>query len=274
MAVFSWDNYADDATIVDNTPDPSPGATTAVLGVAKLKTRQLGDVFRRTFDSPAVSPSPDLILDFDLGSAKKTDLIAVLNHTMSGMSYTLAFGSSSGANDIGTETGTFWTGTADDPKNDFIYLATGHTARYIRLTVAVTVATVDIGRIWFDDAWSANLSLDFSIGVDDSSTMVDTRGGSVYTSERKRRKLIHCSAHALSTANVIGTDADTDSFMSMDLKAGSSGEVIVLPDTSSTRLTQRLGVYGHLSRNEPTQFIDKGNAGYIASKRFTVREDF
>ena len=142
--VFSWDNYVDDATLMNSTV-----AGSELIDKGKVKGRQPSDVFRHDF--PAASPlGGTLLLDFDLGSSKAIDLIAILNHDMAGLSYTLKFSDvSAGGTDIGSEgPNVFFTGTVHDPANEMLFLATALTARYVQLSVTVpTTRTVDIGRV-------------------------------------------------------------------------------------------------------------------------------
>ena len=177
MAIISWSNYVDDSTITNNSALESPQLSTEDLTVQNLKTRQIGQVFRQTF-STLTSPNDELVIDFDLGSAKATDLIGILNHNMAGYTYVISFGTSSGASDVGTESGTMWTGTAYDAPNELIYLATALTARYVRLAVAIPAAvSVDIGRVWLDSSWSYKNLMSFNLSVIDRSTKSKSRGG-------------------------------------------------------------------------------------------------
>ena len=265
MAVISWDNYLDDSTIV-NSSDGSE-----VLTVQNLLTRQLGDIFRQT-------TSTQLIVDIDLGSAKLTNLICILNHTnLAGESYTLDFGTSSGGSQVGTETGTFFTGATSDATNEMIYLTSGHTARYVRLTVTISSTTVSIGRIWLDNAWSTTAGMEFSVSVADPSPVTRSRGGSIFISERKRARRVACKGFALTENDFRGTVGDSlyKSYLTMDLAVGTSGEIVFLPLTDSQINRNRLGVYGHVSNSQPMKVMDRTTSdGLSIEKRFTVEEDF
>jgi hypothetical protein len=268
MAVISWDNYVDDATITNN----SSGSN--VLAATKLQTRQIGDVFRQTIT--LTSPLSWIILDFDLGSAKATDLICILNHNMQGYAYTISFGSSSGGAEVGTSSGTLWTGTAYDAGNDMIYLSSAYTARYVRIAVKIPAAkTVDIGRVWLDSAWSFGAAMDFSMGVIDRSTKTKSRGGSSYVSDRQKLRNLDCRAVITSSNDLYGSSSDTlmKSFLTMDLAVGQSGEIVCIPMIANQHERQRTGVYGTISRNNPIRVVDKGGSGYLATKDFTVEED-
>ena len=277
MAIISWSNYVDDSTITNNSALESPVNSTEDLTVENLKTRQIGQVFRQTFTAGATSPLDSLVIDFDLGSAKATDLIGILNHTMAGYTYVISFGTSSGASDVGTSSGTFWTGTAYDAPNELIYLTTALTARYVRLAVAIPAAvSVDIGRVWLDGpAWVYKNKMDFSLSVIDRSTKSKSRGGSSYVADRQKLRKLDIRAHGSDDDAWIGDSADTlmKSFLTMDLAVGNSGEIICIPMQSSKHEIQRVGTYGTISRNNPIRVIDKGSDGYITSKEFTVEED-
>jgi len=271
MAILSWDNYVDDSTIVNNSALESPQVSTENLTVQNLKTRQIGKVFKQTFT--LTSPLDQLVIDFDLGSAKATDLICILNHNMAGYSYTLSFGTSSGASDVGTETGTFWTGTTYDATNEMLYLASAHTARYVRLAVVIPAAvSVTIGRVWLDSAWSYNNSMDFEMGIIERSTKTKSRGGSTYAASRQILRTQNIRAWGKSDTDFIGLSSDSDfkSFLTMDLAVGQHGEVICLPLHANQHERQRTGVYGVISRNGPISVRDRGSDGLLTEKRFTI----
>lgn len=280
-AIISWDNYVDDATITNSTSVTSPLINTEVISFAtKLKTRQLGDIGRQNFTTTP-SPLQQLILDFNLGSAKSTQLIAILNHNMQGLAYTISFGTSLGDNSVGTETGTFFNGVSADSPNDFLYFSSAYSAQFVRIAVVITSATtIDIGRVWMDGAtaWAIKPDLlSFAIGIQDTSTSAESRGGSFYSTTRKRRRVMQARLHGEDTDTLIGDSTDTDlkSFMTLDMTVGTSGEVIMMGDTTNQITKQRLSIYGHISRNEPIQFREKNPTdGYISEKRFTILEDF
>ena len=274
MAVISWNNYVDDATIVNKSALESPAKSVQVLTPENLKTRQIGQVFRQTIS--LTSPLSSIILDFDLGSSKTTDLIGILNHNMQGYAYTISFGTSSGGSQVATETGTLWTGTAYDAPNDLIYLSTARTARYVRLKVVIPAAkTIDIGRVWLDSAWAYKNLFDFSVGTVDRSTKTKSRGGSTYVSPRQILRALNIRAHGSSNDDFYGSSSDAlmKSWLTMDMAVGESGEIVVLPMHANQHERQRTGVYGTISRNGPIRVIDKGANGYLSSKEFSVEED-
>lgn len=271
MAVISWDNTLDDATIT-NGSDGSESTS-----IQKLKTRQLGDVYRQSITA-APSPSDEMVVNIDLGTAKATDLICILNHDMAGLAYTINFGTTIGASNVGQETGTFWTGTSYDATNEMLYLSSAHTARWVQLRVLVTsIRTVEIGRIWLDSGWSTTASMEFSVSVTDPSPVTKSRGGSVFISARKRARRLTVKAFGLTENDFRGTvgDADFKSYLTMDLAVGSSGELVFLPLTDNQINRNRLGVYGHITNNLPMKVLDKRSSdGLMIEKRFTLEEDF
>ena len=82
MAVISWNNNLDSASSVVAGQDPaySPLPGTEVLAESKLQNRQIGDVMRWTFAGQGA-----WFVNIDLGSAKTTKVIGVLNHTLAGL---------------------------------------------------------------------------------------------------------------------------------------------------------------------------------------------
>lgn len=266
MAVISWENYVDNSTITESSSgDP-------ILPLDNLKTRQLGDVFR--FDTTTTSPSVSLSIDFDLGSAKTTNLICILNHNVAGLGYEIEFSSSPGLGDVGSETGTLWGGSDYDAPNDMLYFSTAYTARYVTINITKPNKIVDIGRIWMDNAWSTNVGMDFGMGIKDRSTMTKSRGGDTYVDQRQILRTMNVNAIGRTTADFIGTTSDFDSFLTMDLACGQgSGEIICLPLTDSQHNMNRLGIYGTISNNGAIEVRDKGESGFLTTKRFTIEED-
>jgi len=275
MAIISWDNYVDDATITNNSALESPVNSTEDLTVENVKTRQIGNVFRQTF-AALTSPQDELVIDFDLGSAKATNLICILNHNMGGYTYTISFGTSSGGSQVGTTTGTFWDGTAYHPDNEMLYLASAYTAQYVRLAVAIPAAvSVSIGRVWLDSAWAYKNSMDFSVGVIDRSTKSKSRAGSTYVSSRQKLRQLNIRAYGSSDTDFFGSssDADMKSFLTMDLAVGESGEIVCIPLHANQQERQTTGVYGTISSNQAISVRDRGGSGLLTEKRFTVEED-
>lgn len=274
MAVISWNDHVAAATITDSTAEGS-----AALSKEKLKTRQLGDIYRR--DLTGLSPiGGTLLLDFDLGSAKTTNLVGILGHNLGGMGYEVHFGTSLGGAQVATEGPyTFWQGTADDAANELLWLTTARSARYVRLEVDLTgqEQVADIGRVWLDDAWEFSLALEFGIGIDDpAGRPTKSKGQSAYVTARKRARVLDCLARGLTTDDALGNASDPllQSFLTMDLAVGSSGEIILLPSVASQLKRQRMGVYGSISQNTPMRFLDNGEGEFFTEKRFTVEEEF
>ena len=273
MSVISWASYVDSATITNSSATGSETLTKEAM-----KTRQLADVFRHTFTSAGT-----LLLDFDLGEAKVTDLIGILNHDMQGLTYTLTFGTTLGASDVGTEgPNKFWEGTSDDGPHELLYLSTAFTARYVRLSVTIPVTaspdagrTVDVGRVWLDSAWSITVSMQFTLGISDTSTVTKTRGGSAYSSDKQVLRKLGCKAIGVTNYDLVGNASDSllKSFLTLDLAVGVHGAVLILPLTDSQINRQRLGVYGHITDSQPISIIDKSGSDYVSEKRFTVEED-
>jgi hypothetical protein len=268
MAIISWENYADTATITNN----SDGAE--ALSVQKLKTRQIGDVFRQTVS--LTSPNEEVIIDFDLGSTMRTDLICILNHNMGGYAYTITWGTTPGGAEVKTATGTLWSGTTYHPNNEMLLMASSYNARYIRLAVAIPAAgSVDIGRVWIGLGWEYSNSMDFSVGIVDRSTKIKSRAGSSYVSDRQKLRELNIRAYGSNDTDFFGSssDADMKSFLTMDLAVGTSGEIVCLPMHATQQERQTTGVYGTIVNNGPISVRDRGSAGLLTEKTFKIEED-
>lgn len=275
MTVLSWTNYADDATLTDstNTQSPVPGA--GVLAIDNVKTRQLSDVYRYNFTGAGT-----VIIDIDHGAGKTPaiTLIGLLN--MKGVNtpdYTVSFGTSAGASDVGQETGTLWTRRDWETHNYFIYISTRYAARYMRIEVDVALAgNFDLGRLWLDDAWiDPDFSMDFTVNINDPSPLVKSTGGTVYSSARSLQRSIDCRVYGVTDADFVGDGQLVDpSLLVMHMVAGTSGEVVCLPLVDTEIHIRRLGTYGHIKSNQGIRVLDKGANGHIVENRFTIEEDF
>lgn len=272
MAVLSWINHIIESTITNSTAEGS-----SLTSKEKLKTRQLGDKFRH--DLSGLSPQGGtLLLDFDLGSAKTTNLVAILGHNLGGLAYHVKFGTTAGASDVADEGPfTFWEGTTDDAPNEMKWLTTPRTARHVRLEVAVTTDQVaDIGAVWLDNAWEPTLSMEFSIGIHDPSQMSVSKGQSAYSTERRRARELGCKFLGLTTDDAIGdpSDADLKSLLQLALAVGNSQPIVLIASVASQIKRQRMGVYGHVQSSQALRFVDKGGEEHFTEQRLTVREEF
>jgi hypothetical protein len=177
---------------------------------------------------------------------------------------------------VGQETGTLWSGTTYDADNELLYLSTGYTARYVRIAIAIEAAgSFDVGRVWLAEAWDYKNKMDFSMGIIDRSTKTKSRGGSTYVSDRQKLRKLDIRAYGNSSNDFYGDSADTDfkSWLTVDMAVGQSGEIICIPMTANQHERQRTGVYGTISKNNPSRVMDKGADGYIFEKQLTVEED-
>ncbi|GAG97109.1 unnamed protein product, partial [marine sediment metagenome] len=251
MSLISWKNYVDDGTITTT-------FGTNILSQNNLKTRQIGDIYRQDLDASPLGTGTHIKVDF--GSAKETKIVCALNHNQAGAAYSLRFGTTSGATDVGSVAGTFAAATSYDANNDMLYLSTPYTARYFTMVITPVVpgGLVDMGRLWIDNGFVPNIGMDFGMGVIDRSTKTKSRGGSTYSAPRQILRKLDVNAIGRSTADFIGTSADFDSLLTMDLACGVSSEIVVLPMTDSQHNLNRMGVYGTISSNGPIHVQNKG----------------
>lgn len=272
MALIVWKDYVKDSTLTD-----SSYGTDLInsIDANNVKTRQVGDVARWQFGSE--SPDTQAVrLRFDFGAAKNINFLAVMAHSgATTNTVEIDLGTSAGASDVynGGAT-TMWTPGSNDASNYFEALGATYSARYAQVTLAaLSNEVIDIGRIWIGESWAANFSMDFSMAVVDRSTKSKSRGGSTWNSDRQKLKQITCRCYGLSDANFIGTSADFDSFLDMDLTVGNTGEIIVIPRNDDEHERHRLGVYGTIVQNGPVRVTNRTSSGLFTEKTFTVEED-
>ena len=272
-ALISYVNLADDATLTNS----SDG--TEVLTDENVKVRQLGKVFRQALS--AASPLQSVILDFDLGSAQSISYVGIFGHNVPAGTYAVGLGTSSGASDVASASGTLWQGVADDPKQQHVILSATYSARYVRVTLTPTIAQdVDIGRIWIDAPWSPKVGIEFQHDVMDDSDTVRSIGQSAYSFRRPRYRMNTLHFNNLTEQEALGssTNPATRSAHHMDMTVGISSPVVCIPETGggdASQVIHKLGIYGAISRSTPIEVMESkdGSGGWRYRKRFSVIEE-
>ncbi len=271
-SLISYVNYIDDSTITNN----SDGSE--VLTDENVKVRQLGKVFRQSLT--LTSPLESVILDFDLDSAQSISYVGILGHNISSGTYSVSLGTSLGASDVATASGTLWQGVADDPKQQHVILPATYSARYVR--VALTPAdgkSVEIGRVWVDDPWSPAVGIDFSHTVQDVSVSNRSIGGSKYTYSKPRFRQMNVKLLHMSEADALGSSSDntTRSAHHMDMTAGTSSSMVIIPETTGAdpaQVIHKLGFYGSIKTSTAINLVPaKSGSGWVYDKSFQFEEE-
>lgn len=269
-SLISYTNLADDATLTNNS------AGTNVEPVTNLQTRQVGRSFQQT-----VAAAANVIVDADLGSAQDVKYVGILGHNIPAGTYTVDLGTTAGASDVATLSGTLWQGVADDPKNQHVIFGQTYSAQHVRVTLTPTAGqTVAWGRLWIDDPWTPKVGLDFEPGVVDPSEVERSLGQSVFAYRRPRYRTLRMEFNNLTEEEALGDSSDNTvkSAHHMDMTVGVSASVVVIPETTGADAAQvqhKLGIYGVIRRSTSLRLIPSkdGSGGWRYRKSFEVAEE-
>lgn len=132
-------------------------------------------------------------------------------------------------------------------------------------------------RLWIGESVDFNEGIDASwrMGFRDSGGLDASAGGQHYEAEGVRTRLLHVSLSAQNTAKAWGmADADADvgqdaSLHDLQMEAGTTAEVIVIPRTSTEAWIKRTAVYGHI--DSPWEIEHQSGPNWRAA--FTVEQE-
>jgi len=272
-ALISYENLGDSATMT-NSSDGSE-----VLDDTNVQIRQVGKIFRQTLGT--ASPLESVKLDFDLGSAQDISYVGIFGHNISAGTYAVHLGTSSGASDVASASGTLWQGVSDDPQQQHVLLGASYSARYVRVILTPTGGQdVDVGRIWIDDPWTPKVGAEYEVTTQDNSATQQTIGQSKYTYERKRFRVARLIFNSLTEQEALGSSSDTTirSAAHMDMTVGTSSPLVVIPETTGAdneQVRHKLGFYGSIKSSTPIKVIQAkdSSGGWKWRKQFTVEEE-
>jgi hypothetical protein len=297
-ALIAYKNLADEL-VVGSTLTQTVGTTLAGYPLSNVQTRQLSRIAKFTSVGGGGGPI-DSQISLDFGANKTIRLVALL-----GLSDVAGVSSSDVVFEY-SRNGTVWyqasTGLVSDagvpelPLGAFIipgkagpdlsppstYSGVGVVARYVRITlkwapVSDGAAGRVVGRLWVSDALvlPGGVEASWQQGAADTGGLDASDGLQMYEDPGPRPRTLSCSLSNLSTMQAYGFDegdasaADVACVQSLQLHAGATGEVIVLPRTSSALWMRRIGLYGHMS--EPPAISHKTGPYY--STQFRVMEE-
>jgi hypothetical protein len=160
----------------------------------------------------------------------------------------------------------------------------GIRARYVRVAPGWVSTEPSgwrvIGRLWIGDALVLDNGIDdnWTLGVVERGELDVTDGGQAYEEKRDRTRTLGVSLSDMDTATAFGfsdSDADADDAMSvqgMQIEAGCTGEVVVIPRATDSALwVRRLGIYGHIDASQVPEIRKQAGAYYATN--FTVVEE-
>jgi hypothetical protein len=285
-ALLAYRNDADTATV-----SLGMGGTLAGFPLSNLALRQLSKVARLNLAGPPR-------IDVDLGAVQNVKLIALLalgnvqptaavdlvvQYSQNGSTWFTA--TVDIVNDAGVTTlptGVFLVPVKAGPDGSPTGDGVGVRARYLRLTpnwVPIAGSYRDIGRLWVSDALviPAGVDGDFELDFIDTGTLDASDGSQFYESKKTRTRALRVNLSAMPAQTAYGfadnasSALDVPSIQGLQMEAGCTSEIIVLPRTTSGLWVRRMGVYGHVDANaRPT--IRK-TAGDSYSTSFTAIEE-
>lgn len=278
-AVIAYNNLVDDATL--------SGAATIVTGfpLANVQTRQLSTTARI-----ATSGTPEIIVDF--GAQKAIKLISLLGCNVNfGTANTTTVQYRPGTSGAWTTVAVTWptdpvvsrAGLSKDaaPALHCVIESGIPNARQVRIQCGWGrldgAAYYEIGRLWAGDALVLPAGVDggWASGFDDPGKLDISAGLQAYESQRARPRTMRLSLSGLAALDAFGfsetanTAVERASLQGLQMYAGCTGEIIVLPRTSTSLWMRRIGIYGHLAQT----FDIQHQAGPNYSAELSVVEE-
>lgn len=271
-SLISYINLADTATITNS----SDG--TESIAPDNVQVRQVGKASRQTLIT--ASPLESLIYDFDLTTAQSIDYVGIFGHNITSGTYTVSLGTTIGASDVATDSGTLWAGVSDIPLQQHIVFSQTYSARYVRVTLTPSVGqAVDVGRMWIGEGWNPKIGTNFELTIQDNSKSKRAIGGSVYSYIIPRYRSMKVSLNSMTEADAYGISSDSAAMncAAMDFTAGIGSQIVIIPETTGSDATQVIhmqGIIGSIWRSTPITVIESRSAdGWKYRKSFSVDED-
>lgn len=273
--LISWRNWADAATLT-----PTYSGFTATVDsnypMTNLQTRQLSTVCRYSSAAHAI------YIQADLGVERDVDLCAVL--AIRARTYDPGSGSSnaytinvrvSNVSDFST---LIYSGSSSSTMNPLVgapanvhhQLPAGTRGRYVQIRVQFSSPSgetfAEAGRVWIGDALSLPGSMDAGVQAQWSISALDfgdldvSAGFQHYASPKaKARRLgIDVLCNDICAFGFDDNDAihyAEPSLQALQFEAGTTGEVIVIPRTTTPLWIQAVNVYGHIERPFDIQHV-------------------
>lgn len=136
---------------------------------------------------------------------------------------------------------------------------------------------IELARVYVANALVVPQGVDatWSLGADDAGSLEASFGRQWYEAAGIRTRRLSVSLAAISTeiafgyAEGAGSASDVPSIQAMQIQAGTTGEVIVIPRAGSGLWIRRAAVYGHFERMPAIRHRD----GPLYSTDFTVIEE-
>jgi hypothetical protein len=133
-----------------------------------------------------------------------------------------------------------------------LVLPQAYSARHDLIEISDTTNTagyVEISRVFVGAVWVPTYNVGYGLqdGIEDLSSTDRSDGGSLWTTQRRKLRYVQAVLEALTT-----TEADT--MHNMQMAAGTTEEVLYLPDLASTSSQQRYGFLATMEELSPIEY--------------------
>lgn len=256
-----------DATVIDGYP------------LSNLNTRQLGQTYRMMNQDPSTLDSLLPGFEIDFGYARGIDVIALLNcNTIDKAHFGVSANGDMAIHIATSNDGVTWSGWSmvASPSDNITYRIAGAIAgvpedggdsagsivtRYLRVyfTWDLSDNFFEAGRLWIGDSIRALDGVDALWGMDfiDAGEVTATKGGQYYDNTGVRSRVLTCSytnlpclcAYGREDLATSGDRQDVSSFQGMQLVAGTTGDLIIVPRTDTDYWIIDTLIYGHLAHS-------------------------
>lgn len=136
---------------------------------------------------------------------------------------------------------------------------TGDIRRYVRVNaqwfVGPGVSYGQVGRLWLGPAIVLGAGVDdyWELDYADQGMLVSAKGGQVFEAPTTRVRVLRCSASKLTSLHAFGLSnngtaslGDVPNLQGMQMEVGLTGDLVLVPRSSSDLWNRRAAVYGHL----------------------------
>ena len=279
---LAWQNRTDEGILAG-------GSWLSNLPITNLQNRQVQKVARSNGTGASATK-----FDIDLGSAKSIGVVALVVHNISvtgsvritasdSVSFTTLYYDSGNVavwpsgvipqDLLEWEDDNFWLGTISPEaragyNSPYIYRVEGNLSlRYWRVEIDDTSNSdgyVHIGRLFLSDVWQPTYGprVGAALGMDDTSAIESSLGGSEYFDTRHRARVYRCDLQAMNSTEAYSRVLDLQNLL------GIQGEILIDPDTADTANKPRRAFVGRMRSLSPVVESSPG----LFDTSFEIRE--
>lgn len=208
----------------------------------------IGNLQQKSLQLPYRVIGSTVTLDIDLLAARAINLFAVIGHSGSATATArVTAGATVGASTYDSGSLPFVTGTKQTAKSLFLlFIKPAKTYRYWRIEISDTGAPyLDLGRLYVSNAFQPtyNMVYGFQQGVVDPSQEFGTISGDSISLKRRKYRFADLTLEDLTEDEVFGRVFPLDQY------AGSTEDVLFVPDPEQSTYLQQQAIYGKMDVN-------------------------